>query len=425
MDVSPFFTDANGDVLTFSGAASSDTTVATVALLGSTLTITAVAAGPSTISVTATDPDGLSVTGMVVLTVSDSAPDLTTIRPAISLAMRDLDTDGDDTADVFPIYEQTFVEGYTLQPSDSSVVNVVRTGATDSGNEWRLTARSKGSATVYVNDENNVEAGRITVTVVNSPPLRNDKEASRALLDLEMVNVASIYPDRDLYLPVVTHRIVYQTLAAAEGLGDLRRFYTDADGDSLSFVAEVQDPHEGLILFKTDSRSYDNDSSKPAEPVLYEVPALTPTHHVIYADILTERVDRPIGVKIYAFDGDDKSADVVDFELRNKKPIPRDDTEDAAAEDGPHAGNPAYLLTQLQEPGFFRNEKYGNRTGVDHIFKFGHATKMVDGSLVLGFTFAHDFLEKLVEDGFSIGLDADLGADDHLFSVDGFCQCRH
>ena len=420
VDVAPFFTDADGDELTFRDAASSDLMVATVVLSDSTLTITFVAAGPSTISVVATDPGDLSVTGSIMLTVSDPAPDpdpTTTIHPAISLAMRDLDTDGDDTADVFPTYEQAFVEGYTLQTSDSSVVNVVRTGATDSGNEWRLTARAKGSATVYVNDENNVEAARITVTVVNSPPLRNAKQASRALLDLEMVNVVDIYPNTDLYIPVVTHRIVYRTLADAAGLGDLREFYTDADGDSLSFVAEVQDPHEGLILFKTSSRSYDNDSSKPAEPVLYEVPADAPTHHVIYADILTERVDRPIGVKIYAFDGDDKSADVVDFEIRNKKPIPRDGTEGSV--EGPHAGNPAYLLTQLQEPGFFRNEKYGNRTGVDHIFKFGHATKMVGTAQVLGFTFAHDFLEKLVEDGFSIGLDADLGADDHLFSVDG------
>ena len=420
VDVSSYFSDADGDELTFSNAVSSNTDVATVEMSASTLTITAVAAGVSTISVTASDPDGESVTGSLELTVS--APDPTMIPDAVDLAMRKLDTDGDTEADVFPTYEQEFTEGYTLQTKDSSIVNVVRTGATDSGNQWRLTARSKGSTTVYVNDANNVEAGQITVTVLNSPPLRKSSVlASRTLLDLAMQNEVARYTDASLYNPVVTHRILYRTPVTAPaatpptvGLGNLRRFYTDADGDSLSFVVEVQDPHKGLILFKEGSRAYDADSTM-SERVLYEIPTASPTDHVIYADILTERVDRPIGISIYAFDGDDKSAASVDFELRNKQPIARNDQHAAT----PIAGNPAYLLTQLQEPGFFRNEKYGNRTGVDHIFKFGHSTKMVGSNRVLGFTFAHDFLERLVEDGFTISSEANhtLDHNDHLYGV--------
>ena len=56
-------------------------------------------------------------------------------------------------------------------------------------------------------------------------------------------------------------------------------------------------------------------------------PDVTPDdqYHVIYADILTERIDRPIGVNIYAHDGDDRSEEPVFFELRNNKPIPRND----------------------------------------------------------------------------------------------------
>ena len=144
--------------------------------------------------------------------------------------------------------------------------------------------------------------------------------------------------------------------------------------------------------------------------------------HVIYADILTERIDRPIGVNIYAHDGDGRSEEPVFFELRNNKPIPRNDGHVA-----PLTGNPAYLLTQLQQPGFFRDEDYGNRTGVDHIFKFGHSTKMAaNGMPVRGFSFAHDFLERLVEDGFTIDTSTVNGAEvrvttvgdkDHLFGV--------
>ena len=189
------------------------------------------------------------------------------------------------------------------------------------------------------------------------------------------------------------------------GLRDLNRFYTDADGDPLSFSIEVRTPHAGLILFKSNSDGF-----------LYTITdsAATVDVHVVYADILTERIDRPIGLDIYASDGEATSEEAVYFELRNEKPIPRNDMEDPP----PIAGNQAYLLTQLQEPGFFRNEDYGNRTGVDHIFKFGHATKMVGGNQVFGFTFAHDFLEKLEEDGFTIGpAGHPLDANDHLYGV--------
>ena len=182
VDVSPFFTDANGDVLTFSGAASSDTAVATVALSGSTLTITAVAVGTSDISVTATDPDGLSATGSLDLTVSDPSP---SIPATLELSV------GGVVAE--KTHELKLPDGYTLQTADASKVNVVRTGATGEGNQWRLTARSKTtkppSVTVYVNDKNNTEATKIEVTVLNSPPVRNKEKPSLALLDLSMVDI--------------------------------------------------------------------------------------------------------------------------------------------------------------------------------------------------------------------------------------------
>ena len=158
------------------------------------------------------------------------------------------------------------------------------------------------------------------------------------------------------------------------GLGDLSRFYTDADGDPLSFEIQVAAPHVGLILLKTNDKGFLYNAlagTSDASPAV---------QHVVYADILTERIDRPIEIYIYAYDGEDTSEESVPFELRNEKPIPRNHMHDIAAVDTDIiAGNQAYLLTQLQEPGFFRNESYGNRTGVDHIFQFGHATKMVGG----------------------------------------------
>ena len=346
----------------------------------------------------------------VMVTMSDSTP------PTIDLSMGGV---------VAPTtYELKLTAGYTLQTADSSKVNVVRTGATGEGNQWRLTARSKttkpSSVTVYVNDENNTKAATIEVTVLNSPPVRNNKVLpSLALLDLDMVDIMLVgttgeqgptsYSDGALYDPPIISRVLYRTKILTDvitnGLGNLSRFYTDADGDPLSFEIEVAAPHVGLILFKTNDKGflYTHTGTTAAAPAI---------QHVVYADILTERIDRPIGINIYANDEEAKSMESVSFELRNEKPIPRNDMHD-----GTVAGNQAYLLTQLQEPGFFRNEDYGNRTGVDHIFKFGHATKMVGGTQVFGFTFAHDFLEKLEEDGFTIGA-TPLDANDHLYGVD-------
>ena len=59
VDVSSYFSDPDGNPLTYS-ATSSNTSKATVSVSGATVTITAVAAGSATISVTATDPSNAS-----------------------------------------------------------------------------------------------------------------------------------------------------------------------------------------------------------------------------------------------------------------------------------------------------------------------------------------------------------------------------
>ena len=72
VDVADNFSDPDGDSLAFS-AASSDTTVATVAVEGSVVSITPMAAGSATVTVTAADPDGLSAEQMFSVTVQGTA----------------------------------------------------------------------------------------------------------------------------------------------------------------------------------------------------------------------------------------------------------------------------------------------------------------------------------------------------------------
>ena len=69
VDVSGYFSDADGDTLTYT-ATSSDTAKATVSVSSATVSITAVAGGTATITVTATDPGGLTATQTFSLTVN-------------------------------------------------------------------------------------------------------------------------------------------------------------------------------------------------------------------------------------------------------------------------------------------------------------------------------------------------------------------
>ena len=62
--LSEYFVDPDGQQLTY-GATSSDTSVASVALLFDTLAVTGVSVGTATVTVTATDPGGLSETARV------------------------------------------------------------------------------------------------------------------------------------------------------------------------------------------------------------------------------------------------------------------------------------------------------------------------------------------------------------------------
>ncbi|MDE0124465.1 MAG: hypothetical protein OXN97_07820 [Bryobacterales bacterium] len=73
MNLAGYFSDPDGDVLTY-GAASSDMTIASVAVSGSVLTVAGVASGAAAVTVTATDGGGLSAQQSFAVTVPNRAP---------------------------------------------------------------------------------------------------------------------------------------------------------------------------------------------------------------------------------------------------------------------------------------------------------------------------------------------------------------
>ena len=201
LGVSQYFTDADGDVLSYA-ASSSDPSVVEVSAAGATVTITPVAKGAATVTVTATDPGGLSAIQTLRVTVPNRPPELVGPIPAQTVevgrvAMLDLspfftDADGD-------------VLSYAASSSDPSVVEVSAAGATVT-----ITPVAKGAATVTVTatDPGGLSAIQtFRVTVPNRPP--------------EFVG------------PIPAQTVEVGRVVVL----DLSPFFTDPDGDALSYAA--------------------------------------------------------------------------------------------------------------------------------------------------------------------------------------------
>ena len=129
VDVAGYFTDPDGDTLTYA-VASSDAARAFVAVAGSTMTVRGRAVGASTVTVTARDPEGLAAEQRLLVTVPNRAPEA-------------VDTIGDRD----------------LHVGDTIVVHVGRYFADPDGEELRYTSGSSSSAIARVT----VSASRVTV----------------------------------------------------------------------------------------------------------------------------------------------------------------------------------------------------------------------------------------------------------------------
>ena len=82
VNVARYFTDPDGDALTYA-ASSSRTDVVTAAVSGSTVTLTPVAAGTATVTVTARDPGGLSATQSIAVTAQGAGVNGFTNEPLV------------------------------------------------------------------------------------------------------------------------------------------------------------------------------------------------------------------------------------------------------------------------------------------------------------------------------------------------------
>ena len=205
VDVSQYFSDADGDVLDFS-AETSDRAVATVSVSGSAATIRGVGKGIAVITVTATDPEGLSARQNFNATVPNRPPFVRDPLPAVEVKPADSatvnlavyfdDPDGDSLI-------------FSTETSDEAVAS-----ASVSGSVMTVAGIAKGKAEIAVTaaDPDGLAVGQtFDVDVPNQPPVIRD---SIPALEMNPGDSATV---------------------------DLAAHFEDPDGDSLIFAAGTSD----------------------------------------------------------------------------------------------------------------------------------------------------------------------------------------
>ena len=196
-----YFTDPDGDALTFT-AASSNAATASVSVSGSVVTVTAAARGIATVTVTARDPGGMSAQLTFTVTVPNQAPVAVDAVPAQSIFVGD--TASVDVSAYFNDPDGDALS-YSVANSDATVVS-----ASVAGSVVSLTAISQGISTVTVtaSDPDGLSAEQdIVVTVPNRAPTALDTIPTQTLLTGETLEL------------------------------DMESYFTDPDGDALSFAA--------------------------------------------------------------------------------------------------------------------------------------------------------------------------------------------
>ena len=208
IDVSSYFSDADGDTLTYT-ATSSDEAKATVSVSSATVTITAVAAGTATITVTATDPGGLSVDQSFTVTVvqPNRAPTAVGTIPnqvlafggsAVTFNAKQYFSDPDGDALSF----------HSITHSNDAAISITGYGNWD----VKITPNAAGTSTVtlVVRDPSNLEASQSFTVKVNKGPV-----------------ASGTIPNGTAAIGGNAHTV------------DVSAYFTDANNDTLTYTFEA------------------------------------------------------------------------------------------------------------------------------------------------------------------------------------------
>ena len=215
VDVSSYFSDPDGNPLTYS-ATSSDTSIATVSTSGATVSITGVAGGSATITVTATDNSNATATQDISVTViSNRAPVQTDTIPTQTVSL----SGSAETVDLDSYFSDP--DGnpltYSATSSNVSIATVSVSGAT-----LTITGGATGWATISVNATDTSNAGAQQNFSVNVVSNRS---------------------------PISVDPIPNQTVRVGETAGtvDLSGYFSDPDGNPLTYSATSSNTSKATV----------------------------------------------------------------------------------------------------------------------------------------------------------------------------------
>ena len=234
VDVSSYFSDPDGDTLSYT-AASSNARVASASVSGNSVTVTALARGIVTITVTARDPQGLAAQQRFQLTVPNRAPEAAGVIPEQTLsvgetAMVDVssyftDPDGDALS-------------YTAASSNARVAS-----ASVSGNSVTVTALARGIVTITVTAR---DPGGLSA----SSPFAVTVEIAEGRFQIELVFVTSV--TRAQRAAFVRAAARWMAILAPTELPDARVNRTLDCGDDPRFDRYVETIDDVMIVAAVD-----------------------------------------------------------------------------------------------------------------------------------------------------------------------------
>ena len=243
--VSRYFSDPNGDALTFS-AASSNTGVATATASGGSVEITSKATGTATITVTATDTDDATGTQIIGVTVTNTPP-----QPLGAIATmtfhRGQAAKSTEVSDNFSDPDRDETLTYSATSSNASVATVSVVGSRVRVDPGGLgTARISLTAT---DSEGRSASHGFNVEVVNRPPVVSQGISARTLNknSSTSISASSHFSDPDGDQMTYSATSSNTNIVAAGASGSTVTIESEDDGGNATVTVTATDAHNGFV----------------------------------------------------------------------------------------------------------------------------------------------------------------------------------